>query len=84
MIRVALLAVVLACADAAAADPKYAWDLREIYPSESGLVGGEGRRGRRHSQDHRPAAGSSPPPPRGALAELPRRPISTSTAASRR
>ena len=38
MIRVAVLAAVLAFADSAAADPKYAWNLAELYPSETAWV----------------------------------------------
>ena len=54
---------VLAFADAAAAPTRSTpGTCASIYPSEAGVVGGEGRRGRRHPQDRRPAAGSSPPP----------------------
>ena len=38
MIRVAVLASLLAFADAPASDPKHAWDLRELYPSEAAWV----------------------------------------------
>jgi len=38
MIRVAVLASMLAFADVSAADPKYAWNLGELYPTEAAWV----------------------------------------------